>query len=134
MKFPDHLFPLAGGTLKPHNFPQILVTRKLVNSVQNAPSPDTLGQCPSKCSNIFPVKAEIFSPDSCDTEEDQLLRLAGGAGDHVEEELVLPQRLRQMLGLEPAPGPQPRPALDDEVGQVSVVVVDHPEQRVPVIT
>ena len=36
-----------------------------------------------------------------------------------------------MLRLEPAPGPHPGPALQDEVGQVAVVVVHHPEQRVP---
>ena len=36
-----------------------------------------------------------------------------------------------MAGLHPAPGSDPGSTLDDEVGQVPVVVVHHPEESVP---
>ena len=45
------------------------------------------------------------------------------------QEPVLAQRLRQVLGLQPAPGPHPGPALQDEVGEVAVVVVHHLQQQ-----
>ena len=46
------------------------------------------------------------------------------------QEPVLAQWLRKVLRLQPAPGPHPGPALQDEVGEVAVVVVHHlPQQQ-----
>ena len=48
VKFPYDLFSLASSTLKLDDLPQILVTRKLVNSVQNTSSPNTFRQLTSE--------------------------------------------------------------------------------------
>ena len=119
VKFPDDSFSSTAGTLEPHHPLEVGITGQLVYSTEDAPPTAPLAQ---------------GLPHGPDADQAELLRLRPGGDDHVEEELVLLERLREVRGLDPAPGSHPGPALDDEVGQVSVVVVDHPEQRVPLIT